>query len=153
MTFSVVERPETLVAGTVLRSPAMAIEGVRRLKVEQAWREMLKRELPGPTGTAYVDFLPEMESYQTHILGYQCQTIDDLRPGDILARIPAGRFALFTAAGANLGDVIAGLWTRIWEAEERERITRAYTGDFECYPSRDSVEVYVAIDAAKETGS
>lgn len=145
MTFSVVERPETLVAGTVLRSPAMAIEGVRRVRVEQAWREMLTRQLPGPTGTAYIDFLPEMESYQTHILGYQCKTIDDLQPGDILARVPAGKYAVFTASGANLGDVIAGLWTRIWEAEERERIKRAYTGDFEQYPSRDSVEVYVAI--------
>ena len=123
----------------------MAIEGVRRVRVEHAWREMLTRKLPGPTGTAYVDFLPEMEAYQTHILGYQCKTIDDLQSGDILARVPAGKFAVFSASGANLGDVIAGLWTRIWETEERERIKRAYTGDFERYPTRDSVEVYVAI--------
>lgn len=145
MTFSVVERPETLVAGTVLRSPAMAIEGVRRTRVEQAWREMLQRSLPGPTGTAYIDYLPEMDSYQTHVLGYQCASIDDLQPGDVLARVPAGRFAVFTGTGDNLGDVVTSLWQAIWTAEERERIDRAYTGDFEHYPSRNTVEVFVAI--------
>jgi predicted transcriptional regulator YdeE len=145
VTFSVVERQETLVAGTVLRSPAMAIEGVRRQRVQQAWHEMLKRELPGPTGTAYIDYLPEMDSYQTHVLGYQCKTIDDLQPGDVLARVPGGTFALFTATGGNLGDVVAGLWQSIWEAEERGKITRTYTGDFEHYPKRDTVEVFVAI--------
>ena len=145
VTFSVVERPETLVAGTVLRSPAMAIEGVRRIRVQQAWHEMLKRKLPGRTGTAYIDYLPEMDSYQTHVLGYQCSSIDDLEPGDVLARVPAGQFAVFTASGENLGDVVAGLWQSIWEAEERGKITRAYSGDFEHYPTRNTAEVFVAI--------
>ena len=59
--------------------------------------------------------------------------------------MPAGRFAVFTASGDNLGNVIAALWQRIWEAEDRERIERAYSGDFEQYPSSTSVEVYVSI--------
>ena len=139
-----------LVAGTILRSPAMAVDGERRQRVVHAWQEMRTRKLPGPTGTAYIDYLPEMASYQTHVLGYQCPSFAALQPGDVLARVPGGKFAVFSASGDNLGDVIADLWQHIWDMEDREKIVRAYTGDFECYPTRDTVEVYVALKTAPE---
>lgn len=147
MDFSVVERHETLVAGTVLRSPALAVEGSRRLKVIETWQRTLARELPGPPATAYVDHAPELNSYLTHIIGYRCRSLDDMRPGDVLARIPAGRFALFRLSGEELADTIPSVWRAIWDAEAEGRITRSYTGDYERYPDKNTVEVFVALAA------
>lgn len=148
--FNVVERHETLVAGTVLRSPALAVEGPRRAKVEEAWKQNLARSLPGPPATAYVDHAPEIGSYLTHIVGYRCRTLDDLQPGDVLARIPAGKFARFSRSGDNLGDVIAAIWRTVWDLEASGTLTRAYTGDYERYPDSRTVEVFVALDTGAE---
>lgn len=150
MDFNVVERHETLVAGTVLRSPALAVEGPRRVKVEEAWKRNLARELPGPAGTAYVDHAPEIGSYLTHIVGYQCKSADDLLPGDVLARIPAGTFARFISSGDNLGDVIVSIWRAVWDLEAAGTLVRAYTGDFEHYPDNRTVEVFVALNTSAE---
>lgn len=148
--FNVVERHETLVAGTVLRSPALAVEGPRRAKVEEAWKQNLSRSLPGPPATAYVDHAPEIGSYLTHIVGYKCETLDDLLPGDVLARVPAGTFALFTRTGENLGDTIASIWRTVWDLEASGTLVRAYTGDFERYPDSRTVEVFVALHPGAE---
>ncbi|RDI63090.1 GyrI-like domain-containing protein [Nocardia pseudobrasiliensis] len=146
MDFNVVERHETLVAGTVLRSPALAVEGPRRLKVEEAWKHNLARELPGPPASAYVDHAPEIGSYLTHIVGYHLRSLDDLLPGDVLARVPAGRFARIIRSGDNLGDTIVSVWRAVWDLEAAGALTRAYTGDFEHYPDRNTVEVFVALE-------
>ncbi len=97
------------------------------------------------TALAYVDHAVELNSYLTHIIGYRCRTISDLAPGDVLARIPAGRFARFVLSGADIGDTIAALWRSVWDAEAEGRLDRAYTGDFERYPDANTVEVFVAI--------
>ncbi|WP_040829163.1 GyrI-like domain-containing protein [Nocardia jiangxiensis] len=151
MDFNIVERHETLVAGTVLRSPALAVEGPRRLKVEEAWRHNLKRDLPGPPASAYVDHAPEIGSYLTHIVGYRCRRLDDLLPGDVLARVPGGRFARFVRSGDDLGDTIVSVWRAVWDLETAGALARAYTGDFEHYPDRRTVEVFVAL-ADDDTG-
>jgi hypothetical protein len=148
--FNIVERHETLVAGTVLRSPALAVEGPRRLKVEEAWRYNLKRKLPGPPASAFIDHAPEIGSYLTHIVGYRCQGLDDLLPGDVLARIPGGRFARFVRSGENLGDTIVSVWRAVWDLEAAGALVRSYTGDFEHYPDRNTVEVFVALDDDEE---
>ncbi|WP_280264337.1 GyrI-like domain-containing protein [Nocardia wallacei] len=145
MDFNVVDRHETLVAGTVLRSPALAVEGPRRLKVEEAWKRNLARKLPGPPATAYVDHAPEIGSYLTHIVGYRCASLDDLEPGDVLARVPGGRFARFIRSGDNLGDTIVSVWRAVWDLEAAGALVRAYTGDFEHYPDSKTVEVFVAL--------
>ncbi|WP_051755519.1 GyrI-like domain-containing protein [Nocardia sp. NRRL WC-3656] len=147
MDFEVVERHETLVAGTVLRSPALAVEGPRRQKVEEAWKRTLARRLPGPPATAYVDHAPEIGSYLTHIVGYRCEGLDDLQPGDVLARVPAAKFARFLRTGDNLGDTIVSIWRAVWDLEAAGALVRAYTGDFEHYPEARTVEVFVALQS------
>ncbi|KZM69497.1 effector binding domain-containing protein [Nocardia terpenica] len=150
MDFNVVERHETLVAGTVLRSPALAVEGPRRLKVEEAWKRNLARSLPGPPATAYVDHAPEIGSYLTHIVGYRCESLAELLPGDVLARVPGGRYARFIRSGDNLGDTIVSVWRAVWDLEAAGALVRAYTGDFEHYPDSKTVEVFVSL---KEEGT
>jgi len=145
--FSVVERQETLVAGTVLRSPALAVEGSRRTRVMETWQRTLARTLPGPPATAYVDHAPELNSYLTHIIGYRCRSLDEVAPGDVLARIPAGRFALFTLTGDDLADTVPAAWRGVWDAEAEGRLIRSYSGDLERYPDKNTVEIFVALTA------
>ena len=152
MDFNVVDRHETLVAGTVLRSPALAVEGPRRAKVEETWKRTLERELPGPPATAYVDHAPEIGSYLTHIAGYRCDSLADLQPGDVLTRIPSGRFARFIRSGDNLGDTIVSVCRGVWDLEAAGALVRAYTGDYERYPDAHTVEVFVALSDDDETG-
>lgn len=149
--FNVVDRPETLIAGTVLRSPALAVEGPRRAKVVEAWANLRARTLPGPVATGYVDFAPEINSYLTHIVGYECKTLADLQAGDVLGRIPAGRYARFVASGDNLGDTIVGLWRQVWDAEAAGEFVRAYTGDCEQYPDERTVEIFVSLTEEKDS--
>lgn len=152
MDFDVVERHETLVAGTVLRSPALAVEGPRRSRVEEAWKRNLARELPGPPATAYTDHAPEIGSYLTHIVGYRCPDVDTLQPGDVLARIPAGRYARFVGHSDDLGDTVVSIWRTVWDLESTGALVRAYTGDYEQYPDVRTVEVFVAL-AGDGTGN
>lgn len=152
MDFNVVDQPETLVAGVVLRNPALAVEGPRRAKVEEAWKRVLAGRLPGPPTSAYVDHAPEINSYLTHIVGYRCHSVADLLPGDVLARVPAGRFARFVASGDNLGDTIVSIWRAVWDAEAAGRIVRTYTGDWEHYPDARTAEVFVAVAVEPSDG-
>ncbi|MBO0853012.1 MAG: AraC family transcriptional regulator [Nocardia sp.] len=147
MDFNIVERYETLVAGVVLRSPALSVEGPRRQKVEEAWKRTLARELPGPPATAYVDHAPEIGSYLTHIIGYRCRGLDDLLPGDVLARVPAASFARFRRSGENIGDTVVSIWREVWDLEAAGALVRSYTGDFEHYPDAHTVELFVALDS------
>ncbi|MEV0435808.1 GyrI-like domain-containing protein [Nocardia sp. NPDC050413] len=154
MDFNVVDRPEMLIAGTVLRSPALAVEGPRRAKVVEAWQRLRARQdLPGPFATGYVDFAPEINSYLTHIVGYECKTLADLRVGDVLARIPAGRYARFVAHGDEIGDTIVALWRQVWDAEAAGEFVRAYTGDCEQYPDERTVEIFVSLTDAQSGDS
>ncbi len=110
----------------------------------------MARDLPGPPATAYVDHAPEIGSYLTHIVGYECKTLDDLLPGDVLARVPAGTFARFVRTGDNLGDTVVSIWRTVWDLEATGQLTRAYTGDFEHYPDSRTVEIFVALDTSVE---
>jgi predicted transcriptional regulator YdeE len=63
----------------------------------------------------------------------------------VLARVPAGRFARFTASGDDLGDTIVSIWRAVWDAEAAGRFVRSYSGDSEHYPDARTVEVFVAL--------
>lgn len=145
MLFQVVDREETLVAGLPVRSPRRALGKLRDPRLEKAWSAVLKREIPGPLASTYTDHAEEVGSYYTQTVGYCCRSIDDVRPGYVLSRLPAGHYAKFSAVGDHFCDVFDELWERIWDAESRGLIERAFTGDFEYYPHAFGIELYIAI--------
>lgn len=62
-----------------------------------------------------------------------------------LVSIPAGRYVVFESAGQLPESVVAG-WQRVWAYFERtNELTRAYTCDFEIYPSAEQVEIWIAV--------
>lgn len=59
--------------------------------------------------------------------------------------IPAGTYLVFESAGPLPGSVVAG-WKAVWAHFEKPGTPRrAYTCDFEIYPSDHEVEIWIAV--------
>lgn len=146
MEFAIVEHPEILIAGTVLRAPSLtATDSARQTRLQSVWVRTLESNLPGPPGAAYVDYDADLESYVTHVAGYRCRDLTDLRTGDVLARVPGGLFACFTARHSDIATAIQMVWQAVWDTEASGVITRSHTGDFERYPDGTTAVAYTAI--------
>lgn len=135
------------VAGTVLRSPALALDGARRARLESVWKHNLEHGLPGPPATAYADYDRDLQTYLTQIVGYRCRDLGDLGLGDVMVRLPGGTFANFTARNDDIAAAIESVWQQVWDAEAEGTIVRAYSGDYERYPDTHTVSVFVGIAA------
>ncbi len=63
--------------------------------------------------------------------------------------VPAGRYLVFPSHGQLPQSVVKG-WQDVWAyfAEPRA-VVRAYTCDFETYPSAESVELWIAVDKGR----
>ncbi|MDF3303708.1 MULTISPECIES: GyrI-like domain-containing protein [Rhodococcus] len=144
MPFVIVERKETLVAGLAVRSPKRALGKARDKDLEKTWSTLLAQNVDRPLASAYVDHAPEINSYYTQIVGYECTSIDQVGRGHLVSRIPAGTYAKFSSVG-TFPDLFDALWGQIRDAEESRQIERSYTGDFEFYPHAFGIDLYVAI--------
>ncbi|HWC73845.1 MAG TPA: GyrI-like domain-containing protein [Gemmatimonadales bacterium] len=63
--------------------------------------------------------------------------------------VPSGSYLVFQSSGPLPGSVVKG-WQDVWAYFERPRprprdFARAYTCDFEIYPSAETVEIWVAV--------
>ncbi|MFZ3392362.1 effector binding domain-containing protein [Rhodococcus sp. 7Tela_A2] len=146
MAFCIVEREETLVAGLPVRSPRRALGKLRDPHLERAWSAVLKQDAGGPLASTYTDHAEDIGSYYTQTVGYCCRTLEEVRPGHVVSRLPSGLYAKFSAVGSHFPDVFSELWRQIWRAEGRGDIVRAFTGDFECYPHSYRIELYISIE-------
>lgn len=145
MQFQIVERDETWVAGLPVRSPKRALGKLRDVALEEAWSSVLNQEIGGPLASIYTDFDADLETYNTQIVGYQCSSFASVARGHLLARVPAGVYARFSAVG-TFPDVMQDLWTQIDYAEEHHEIKRTFLGDFECYPHAYKIDLYLAVE-------
>ncbi len=153
MSFQIVQRKRTLVAGLPVRSPRRPLGGkVRDRELERAWSAVLKQELGGPLASAYTDHAVEVGSYYTQIVGYQCDSLDQVTPGHIVSWLPAGKYAKFSSTGTFPPQILIDLWDRLHAAENSGEIVRAFTGDFEFYPHAYGIELYVAIRLPEDIG-
>lgn len=145
MQFEVVDRDETWVAGLPVRSPRRALGQLQDGALEAAWNAVLNQEINGPLASAYTDYSTDLNTYNSQIVGYECASFEKVTRGHIVARLPKGLYARFSAIG-EFPDVMKDLWTQIDYAEEHREITRTYTGDFECYPHAYKIDLYLAIE-------
>jgi len=143
--FQIVDRDETWVAGLPVRSPRRALGQLRDGALEAAWAAVLNQEINGPLASAYTDYSVDLNTYNTQIVGYESASFDDVERGHIVARLPKGVYARFSAIG-EFPDVMKDLWTQIDYAEEHRQINRTYTGDFECYPHAYKIDLYLSIE-------
>ncbi|AHD23051.1 AraC family transcriptional regulator [Rhodococcus pyridinivorans SB3094] len=152
MSFEIVRREQTLVAGLPVRSPRRALGQVRDRALERAWHAVLKEKLGGPLASAYTDHAVEIGSYYTQTVGYRCESLDQVSEGHFVACVPAGTYAKFSSMG-NFPQVVSDLWEQVGEAEASGAIQRSFVGDFESYPNAFSIDLYVSVfDSGKGGG-
>lgn len=142
-----VELAETLVGGLPVRSPKRPLGMLRDENLERAWSAVLKENPPGPLASIYTDHSTDAGSFCTQVVGYQCESMDDVMRGHVLARVPGGRYARFMSTG-EFPDVVSNLWQQVRAAEDAGQIDREITGAFECYPNAFRIDLYVAVDTA-----
>jgi len=91
--------------------------------------------------------------YFTEVVGFRRNSANEFGPGEVLAKVPAGRYAKFVNSG-KLPEVVIAAWQAVWQAEKEGSLKRAYTTDLEIYPGMDksgsnldkiTVELYIAI--------
>jgi predicted transcriptional regulator YdeE len=145
MQFEIVERDETWVAGLPVRSPKRALGELADGALDAAWSAVLHQDIGGPLASVYTDYQPDISTYGTQIVGYECDSLDAVTRGHFVARVPPGRYARFSAVG-EFPDVMTDLWTQIQYAEQHREIKRRYTGDFECYPHAYKIDLYLAVE-------
>jgi hypothetical protein len=63
----------------------------------------------------------------------------------VLARVPGGSFARFSASHSDIATAIELVWQAVWDAEAGGEIVRSYTGDFERYPDATTAVVFTAL--------
>jgi predicted transcriptional regulator YdeE len=151
MSFQIVQRKRTLVAGLPVRSPRRPLGKVRDRELERAWSAVLKQELGGPLASAYTDHAVDVGSYYTQTVGYQCNSLDQVTPGHIVSWLPAGKYAKFSSTG-TFPRILIDLWDRVHAAESAGQIVRSFTGDFEFYPHAYGIELYVSVLLPEDSG-
>lgn len=139
-------RAQTLVAGLPVRSPRHALGRLRDPRLDDAWSSVLHHRIGGRLASAYVDYAPDVESYYTQIVGYECGSIEDATRGHVLSCIPPGSYAKFSSRGM-FPEVLLRLWEQVDEAETSGRIRRTFTGVLEAYPHAYAVDLYIPVHA------
>jgi len=140
--FEIVELDESIVAGLTI--PLGGREVTRRDLdlVNFTWDRCLARGRPGRRVAAYVG----QDGRSAAVLGYECRSIDEVDPGDVLTVIPAGKYAKFAVAGKPY-DLTRTAWGEVLKAENAGQITRTHVADLERFVDAETVEVYVSISA------
>jgi len=95
----------------------------------------------------YTDYASDKDGEYLFLLGAKVKPDSPVPTGMSLAKIPAGRYAVFTSERGPVSKVVPETWKRIWAAP----ISRAYRADFELYdqraadPANAQVTIYIGL--------
>ncbi|MFI5714777.1 GyrI-like domain-containing protein [Nocardia sp. NPDC051750] len=141
MDFEIVTLDESLVAGLTVPLAGREVSARDLDLVNFTWDRYLSREKEVPRVAAYIG----QDDHAVAVLGYEVSGLATLDPGDVLTRVPAGRYAKFVVTEKPY-DLLRTAWARVREAEKAGTITRSHTAELERYTGPTSVEVYVSLD-------
>ena len=141
MDFEIVTLDESMVAGLTVPLAGREVSARDLDLVNFTWDRYLSREKEVPRVAAYIG----QDDHAVAVLGYEVAGLADLDAGDVLTRVPAGRYAKFVVTEKPY-DLLRTAWARVREAEKAGTITRSHTAELERYTRPTSVEVYVSLD-------
>ncbi|MEV2221559.1 GyrI-like domain-containing protein [Nocardia vinacea] len=141
MDFEIVTLDESLVAGLTVPLAGREVTARDLDLVNFTWDRYLAREKNVPRVAAYIG----QNDHAVAILGYEVAEMDDMDAGDVLTRIPTGRYAKFVVSDKPY-DLLRTAWAQVRKAESAGTITRSHTAELERYTGPTSVEVYVSLD-------
>jgi predicted transcriptional regulator YdeE len=153
--YEMVSLPETYVAGLTFRTKNTLEENPTTGWIAKTWARLREMKNPNPPAAVYTDYEGDWQGFFTAVAGFTRNSANDFNAGEVLTKVPAGRYAKFTNTG-KLPDCVIDAWKAVWQAEKEGSLKRAYTTDFETYPAMDkagpnlanvTVELYIAIKA------
>ncbi|MEV0356236.1 GyrI-like domain-containing protein [Nocardia sp. NPDC050697] len=139
--FELVTLDEILVAGLTVPLTGREVAARDLDLVNFTWDRYLAREKTVARAAAYIG----QNDHAVAVLGYEVSGLEDLDPGDVLTRIPQGRYARFVVSDKPY-DLLRTAWAQVAKAEAAGTITRSHTAELERYTGPTSVEVYVSLD-------
>ena len=141
MDFDIVTLGDSLVGGLTVPLAGREVTARDLDLVNFTWDRYLSREKDAARVAAYIG----QNDHAVAVLGYELTGLDGLDPGDVVTRIPAGRYAKFVVSDKPY-DLLRTAWAKVAKAEAAGTITRSHTAELERYTGPTSVEVYVSLD-------
>ncbi len=141
MDFEIVTLEPSLVGGLTVPLAGREVTARDLDLVNFTWDRYLSREKDAPRVAAYIG----QDDHAVAVLGYELAGLDDLDTGDVITRIPAGRYAKFVVSDKPY-DLLRTAWAKVAKAESSGTITRSHAAEIERYTGPTSVEVYVSLD-------
>ncbi|RJO76877.1 AraC family transcriptional regulator [Nocardia panacis] len=141
MDFEIVTLDESLIAGLTIPLAGREVTARDLDLVNFTWDRYLSREKSQQRVAAYIG----QNDHAVAVLGYEVSGLAELDPGDVLTRIPKGRYARFVVSDKPY-DLLRTAWAQVAKAESAGTITRSHTAEIERYTGPTSVEVYVSLD-------
>ena len=104
-----------------------------------------KKDPPVPLGV-YTNYESDHTGRYDLVIGVAVDPDAPIPAGFVRAAVPPGRYLLFEGTG-ELPNVVFDLWAAVWRyfSEPGSGHVRAYTTDFEVYPSEGIVQIHVSI--------
>ncbi|MBO0853011.1 MAG: GyrI-like domain-containing protein [Nocardia sp.] len=141
MDFEIVSLEQSLVGGLTIPLAGREVTAKDLDLVNFTWDRYLSREKNVPRVAAYIG----QDDHAVAVLGYELSNLEELDTGDVVTRVPAGRYAKFVVTDKPY-DLLRTAWAKVNKAEAAGTITRSHTAEIERYTGPTSVEVFVSLD-------
>ncbi len=151
---NVVELEEIYVAGLAIRTNNRTEQELGGNGwIAKTWDEVKEMTDPNPPAAIYTGYASDKDGDFSVVIGFRRSAAKDFKTGEIISKIPAGKYAKFSRKGP-LPDVVIEAWKEVWQAEAEGKLNRAYTADLELYPGMGdgsenvnnlTVELYIAV--------
>ena len=96
----------------------MSGKGVIAQQWDRFMKEGLLSKIPNKVDSkilaVYTDYESDANGAYSYILGARVSSADDVPPGMVAQRVPAGRYAVFISEKGFVGKVVPETWSRIW---------------------------------------
>jgi len=117
----------------------------QRFRNEDWFAKLEKFGAFGPPVGVYSAYESDASGSYQILAGREIPATAKVSEGLKVVSVPAGQYLVFQGAGPLPGSVVKG-WQEVWAYFEQARdAARAYTFDFELYPSAEAVEIWIAV--------
>lgn len=148
-----IKRPSMYVIGIECRTinlPDRAPIDISKLK-DRFFAEGIQSQIPNKVSNdvivLYCDYEGDITQPYTCVFGCETSTLENVPKGMVGKKLPESNYKVFKAVG-DFPKSVVDTWQKIWKAP----LPRTYTGDFEVYGKKftlqkdSEVDVFIAVE-------